>query len=126
MVEPSGHDDGVTDEHALGEVVRREQLLLDPDLRSSGEDVSKLLHPDFVEFGKSGRAWTAASIIEALKGGPQVSGVGADFCAHALADDVVLLTYRMLGQQGSRRSSVWVRTVSGEWLLRFHQGTPSS
>ena len=39
-----------------------------------------------------------------------------------LAQDVVLLTYRT---EGSRRSSVWVRSA-GSWQVRFHQGTPAS
>lgn len=110
----------------LLEVIRREKLLLDPALRVSREEVAALLHPDFVEFGASGRAWDRESIVAALSSDPAVSGDSADFRAEALADNVVLLTYRISGEQGSLRSSVWVLEPSHGWRLRFHQGTGSS
>ena len=40
-----------------------------------------------------------------------------------LAEDVVLLTYRVTGEPGSLRSSLWVRDSEAGWRLRFHQGT---
>lgn len=110
----------------LLEVIRREKLLLDPAVRTSGEDVSALLHPDFVEFGASGRFWDRESVIAALRSDPAVSGDGMDFRAQPLADNVVLLTYRINGEQTSLRSSVWVFELAHGWLLRFHQGTNSS
>lgn len=109
----------------LAEVVRLERELLDPDVRSSSAQTQELLHRDFVEYGASGRVvWNRAAMTAALADDPGVSGPGVDFVPVRLADDVVLLTYRIVGDAGSLRSSVWVRE-SSRWQVRFHQGTRS-
>jgi hypothetical protein len=46
---------------------------------------------------------------------------GGDIEAVAIADDVVLVTYRAAD---TLRSSLWVRGDDG-WRVRFHQGTPA-
>ena len=107
------------------EVVRLERLLLDPRVRRSPDLVRPLLHPDFLEFGASGRIWDTESVVAALAsdaGGAEVTA--RDFAAVLLDPDVVLLTFRTDGGVGAcLRSSVWVRSASGGWLLRFHQAT---
>jgi hypothetical protein len=115
----------VTTDPDLDEVVRRELLLLDPTRRAAPDDVSALLHPDFREHGASGRVWDRGAIVAALATDPAVTGDAVDLAPIALAPDVILLTYRITSptSDGSIRSSVWVRDVDGEWLLRFHQGT---
>ena len=113
------------EEHA--EVVRRELLLLDPGVRADLSRVRSLLHPDFVEFGASGRIWDTATLVEALAASSASFGPGAavDLDPVSLAAGAVLLTYRIDDPaRPSLRSSVWLRGDSGEWLLRFHQGTP--
>lgn len=107
----------------LTEVVRRELQLLDPSLRASGKSVVELLHPDFVEYGASGRIWNAAAITSALQADPRVSGKAVDLLPVALSENVVLLTYRIVGTPGSLRSSVWVKDLQHSWRIRFHQGT---
>lgn len=114
-----------TDEE-LAEVVRLERQLLDPALRAAGDRVQDLLHPDVVEYGASGRVWHRGAITAALTADPQVSGEGADFLPVALAENVVLLTYRIVGAAGSLRSSIWIKDSSVGWRLRFHQGTRQS
>lgn len=90
-----GHEYLTSDEdHA--EVVKRELLLLNPAVRSDPDRVREYMHPDFLEFGKSGRRWDLEAVVEAL-----ASQYGA-----------------------SLRSSLWVRDA-GSWRLRFHQGTPA-
>src|SRR5262245_12432593 len=93
--------------------------------------IDGLLHPDFLEFGSSGRTWDRAEIVAALAtAGSNGMSVEA-FEAHRLAADVVLATYRTVeiasGSEPRRRlrSSLWVRT-GDRWLLRFHQGTPTT
>jgi len=110
----------------LAEVVRREQLLLDPGVRAAADRVQELLHPDFVEHGASGRVWNRAAVTAAPGADPEVSGEATGFSPVALAQDVVLLTYRIEGPAGSLRSSVWVHDPAAGWRLRFHQGTRSS
>ncbi|MEU0583207.1 hypothetical protein [Streptomyces sp. NPDC006132] len=46
--------------------VEGELALLDPDIRRSPERVAALLHPDFHEFGASGRHGDRAGIIALL------------------------------------------------------------
>jgi hypothetical protein len=111
------------DEIHLLEVVRVELRLLDPGLRGSHSEVRALLHPDFVEFGASGRVGDRDEIAIALAVSPAVSGQALDFAPVELAPNVVLLTYRIAGEHGPLRSSLWMRKPTGGWLLRFHQGT---
>lgn len=76
------------------DVVRLEQQLLDPAVRRDPEAAARLLHPDFVEFGRSGRVWDGESVLATMAANPGVSGTAYDFVPARLADDVVLLTYR--------------------------------
>lgn len=108
------------------EVVRRELLLLDPVVRADLRRVRVLLHPDFVEFGASGRIWAAATIAEAVSASDLTLGKGAavDLIPVSLSADSILLIYRIDSKdRRSLRSSVWLRDTAGEWRLRFHQGT---
>lgn len=107
----------------LSEVVRREFQLLEPEFRSRPADVLALLHPDFLEFGASGRRWDAASMAELLMQ-PAAASRASDLVPVRLAGDVVLLTYTAhQPERVSLRSSVWLRHPERGWVLRFHQGT---
>lgn len=107
------------------EVVRLERRLLDPQVRRRPGLVRALLHPDFLEYGASGRVWDAESVAAALAGAPDGAAVTAtDFDTVVLAPDVLLVTFRTDSGVGAcLRSSVWVRSANGGWLLRFHQAT---
>jgi hypothetical protein len=122
----------LTPDPELAEVLHREILLLKPGMRADADAVLALLHPDFLEFGASGRVWDATSLIEALAeesendatSGAELICRVEDPVAVLLAPGVVLLTYTAHEpDRVSRRSSVWVRDSDGPWLLRFHQGT---
>lgn len=85
-----------------------------------------LLTDDFVEIGSSGSAYTKPEIIAALAGETPVQWTLEHFKARAIAEGVVLVTYRATrhgqGTVASLRSSVWKR--EGErWRMAFHQGT---
>ena len=131
------------------EVVKRELLLLDPAVRADLGKVRALLHPDFVEFGASGRIWDAEAIAGSLAAdsapdhaAPDQGTIdqgtinqgtiehravalrAVDLEPMSLSADIVLLTYRIDDpERPSLRCSVWVRADDGDWLLRFHQGT---
>lgn len=53
---------------AVEAAIEGELRLLDPEIRRSPELVGTLLHPEFHEFGASGRIWDRASISAALTG----------------------------------------------------------
>ena len=105
----------------LEQVVARELSLLDPETRRRPDRVERLLHPEFREFGASGRAWDRPAIVAALAADPGEPPVAGDVRAMRVAEGVVLVTYEA-GR--SLRSSLWVEGGDG-WRLLFHQGTPT-
>lgn len=115
-------DDGVQ------QAVEGELALLRPQVRSSAQ-AGELLHPDFVEFGSSGRVWTRPEIVAAMAGELSLAGVElvvSGMGGTRLADDAVHLTYRTERDGVAvARSSVWRRT-GDRWQIWFHQGTPLS
>lgn len=80
---------------AVAEVISLESRLLDASVRRSSQEVLALLHPEFTEFGASGRRWSAvdvaASMAAAAEQGERVEG--RNFTGNRLADEVILLTY---------------------------------
>jgi hypothetical protein len=117
------------DEVTATELERLELLLMDPAVRRDRERVAGLLAEDFQEFGSSGRVWTLATTLEQLRSETYSPPVIECFACRVLVEDVALVTYRAVrsnGATGERkvtlRSSIWVR-MSGNWKMRFHQGT---
>jgi hypothetical protein len=104
------------------ELQRLELALASRDPTGIDGGLTSLIADDFLEFGKSGRVWTAASVREILEGAPPKPDSIEDFDAAELAEGVVLVTYVAPGPPSVNRSSIWVRR-SGRWLIRFHQGT---
>jgi hypothetical protein len=113
-------------------VIERELWLLQPQVRAAPSEVVALLHPEFCEFGASGRRWSQADMITALAAGQPGAGqpggeepliTATEITATRLADDVIHLTYlSQRGERRARRSSIWLRTQDG-WRVYFHQGT---
>ncbi|HEX6445549.1 MAG TPA: nuclear transport factor 2 family protein [Streptosporangiales bacterium] len=125
---PEGTEEAGAHDDDLAEVVAAERALLDPQVRRDRARVDALLHPDFVEFGSSGRRWDREGILAMLAAEPPADGPVAEvdrIDAVRLADDAVHLTYTACRADGTlrRRSALW-RRVDGRWLLYFHQGTP--
>jgi ribonuclease HI len=113
------------DRHDLREVLDMELQLLDPAVRTDRAVLEQLLHPDFAEFGASGRVWDREAMMRALGEEAPVSRTEvSDLAAAHLADDVILVTYRTTtAERSALRSSTWVQ-ARGRWQVRFHQGTP--
>ncbi|MDQ7093248.1 DUF4440 domain-containing protein [Desulfosporosinus sp. PR] len=106
-----------------------EDRLLQPEIRRSGEEISRLLADDFVEFGVSGYIFDKLQTVEELPYSPAVLIIIEDFQVKVLAADVVLATYRAVKPNESReemrnslRSSIW-KFLDGRWQMVFHQGT---
>jgi hypothetical protein len=106
-----------------------EEALLDPAVRRDRARVAALLAEDFLEFGKSGTVWTREVIIESLASEDYARPSMEDFKCDCIAEGVALVTYKTVRidpEPGLRavvlRSSIWIKE-SGEWRVRFHQGT---
>ncbi|MER5857177.1 nuclear transport factor 2 family protein [Streptomyces sp900105245] len=115
----------------VAEVIRAELRLMDPRARMSREVAGRLLDPEFVEVGASGRRWTYEQMLAAL---PEMSGSTEDgpryepshMTGVVLAPGVVHLTYETtIAGRRARRSSLW-RRGDGEagWRMYYHQATP--
>ncbi|WP_432192616.1 DUF4440 domain-containing protein [Streptomyces sp. bgisy027] len=111
---------------AVRAAVEGELRLLDPEVRRSPEELGALLHPEFHEFGSSGRRWDRESTMARLPvdNDPHRHVVTSEMHGVRLAPDLVHLTFDT-EYNGSRahRSSLWRRTDAG-WQMYFHQGTP--
>ena len=105
-----------------------EESLWRPETRFDPTYMEATLHPDFIEFGRSGRMWSRDEIIEAPHEPFDAVLPLAALRVDRVGQDTVLVTYRseMISPDRlvANRSSVWVRR-SGRWQLRFHQGTPA-
>ena len=104
---------------AVDEVIGLELRLLERETRRRPEEVERLLHPEFREFGESGTVWDRESIVAALAADPGGGFTASDVRATEVAGGVVLVTY---ATGASLRSSLWVRSDDG-WRVLFHQGT---
>jgi hypothetical protein len=106
--------------------------LHEPKARHDAKRLAQLLHPNFREFGRSGRSYARAEIIEQLRAETESTKVHAqDFNLMMLANSVYLLTYRSahlalsgMLERHTNRASVW-RLESAGWQMVFHQGTPT-
>ena len=116
----------------LEEVSSLETELHTIEARRNSQRMETLLHPDFVEFGRSGRRYTRAEILNEFGPTSVLQTVrSGKFDLAVLEEGSALLTYASAHVDGdgkqfrhTLRSSVWVCTGIG-WQLRVHQGTPT-
>lgn len=111
-------------ERALREL---EESLWRPETRYDRSWMRRVLHPDFREFGRSGRVYDLARTLDAAVSAFEAELPLPDFAVAELAPGVALVTYvsRVRSDGGmltANRSSLWLRGADG-WRLRFHQGT---
>ncbi len=111
-------------------LLQLERDLLDPAVRADAARLDALVADDFLEVGASGRSFGKPEVMTRLPVEQDVAFMAEAMQAHALADDVVLVTYTAERRSGgetvrSLRSSIWIRTARG-WQMRYHQGTPTA
>ena len=111
--------------------VEGELGLMDPAVRSSRAGTTRLLDPEFVEVGASGRRYTYEDMVAELaehpgsaEGGPVYEP--SDIVGVLLAPGLVHLTYETCFEgRRARRSSLWRRRDEETgWRMYYHQGTP--
>ncbi|WP_413662860.1 DUF4440 domain-containing protein [Microbulbifer sp. CNSA002] len=119
--------------HEIADIlIENETKLHQFEIRKDPEVISKLLSPNFIEVGKSGRTFDFKAIVRSMQ---QEENTGWEIHSQnyeciPLSDTVIMLLYKSArrGQQGEykgfcKRSSIWVRS-KGQWQMKFHQGTP--
>ena len=122
---------GLTEDELVAHLRSREESLLNPAVRRDRARVTAMLAEDFQEFGSSGRLWTREQILGLLATETPQPLSMEDFECHRIAEGVALVCYRGVHidplthqRDTTLRSSLWTKH-SGEWRLRFHQGTHS-
>ena len=107
-----------------------EERLLQPSVRRSAQDISKLLADEFIEYGSSGQIFDKKRIVEGLQSEDLVEISLSDFKVKTLASGVILAIYRARQRESdgrerhSLRSSIW-KLIDGRWQMIFHQGNPT-
>ena len=107
-----------------------EVALHQPAGRGDAARLDQLLHPEFVEFGRSGTVYSRADMFAHLLAEDAPATIVADdFALRSLGASVALLTYRSAHRtddgtlmRHTLRTSIWLRTDAG-WQMSFHQGT---
>lgn len=117
----------------LQELRSLEEELHKIETRRNRERMETLLHPDFVEFSRSGTRYGRTDVLEEYGPDSTLPVIHSEhFHMVVLAEGIALLTYVSAHLDGdgnahrqTLRSSIWVLTEVG-WQMRFHQGTPAS
>lgn len=108
------------------EILERE--LHNASVRKSSR-AAELLADDFVEFGRSGRNYNKAQILEALSSESADLITSTEYKLNLLSPTVALLTYKSQRNGNPEtctlRSSIWRRSAAN-WQIVFHQGTPTT
>ncbi|MGW2031085.1 nuclear transport factor 2 family protein [Streptomyces spinosus] len=114
----------------VNQAIAGELQLMDPRVRSSRERAARLLDPEFVEVGGSGRRWTYEAMLAELPDHPGSSADGAryepsEISGVLLAPGLVHLTFEtVLGDRRTRHSSIWRRSdPAAGWRMYYHQAT---
>jgi hypothetical protein len=117
------------DDSEFEEIRHLELRLLDPKVRASPDEISRLLADDFMEFGSSGHVYDKQGIINGLQDETNIFYELSNFQVKPLAPGLVLATYRTTRYRAGRerfrsslRSSIW-RKEERSWQMVFHQGT---
>lgn len=117
------------DTDVLIELRRLEESLWREETRFDRAYMDRILAPDFVEFGRSGRVWTRKDTLATPRRRIRARLPLARFAIRMLGEDVALITYRSEGLEDDlevgNRASLWRRSDDG-WKLEFHQGTPTT
>lgn len=116
-----------TDTASEAEFRELEESMWRTETRFDRDYLERVLHPDFFEFGRSGRVWVREDTLTSEPGEIDARFPLPDFAVHPIDSDTVLVTYTSIVRHETwdyaNRSSIWVRDA-GTWRLRFHQATP--
>lgn len=118
---------GGMDESALTTVLDLERELQSPDARADSTRLRRLLAPDFLEVGASGRQWDLDSILQLLQEESETDAAPIeihDLRGRVIAPGVIQVSWdSRRGHRRARRTSLWCHRGAG-WQQVHHQGTP--
>ncbi|MDS0135571.1 MULTISPECIES: DUF4440 domain-containing protein [unclassified Amycolatopsis] len=88
---------------------------------------SRLLAPDFHEFGKSGGEFGHEEALRLVANSTDAPITVENLRGSLVADGVVLVKYTSehAGRRANR-TSLWRRVADGHWQIFHHQGTPAA
>ncbi|MDQ0416169.1 hypothetical protein J2Z48_000327 [Croceifilum oryzae] len=95
-------------------------------LKPTKELYEKYLSDTYFEFGSSGNVWVRKD-YDMIGSRDTRKLTLTQFQLHPLADDVVMVTYRIhdeIRELTTLRSSIW-KQFNRKWKMVFHQGTPT-
>ena len=115
-------------ETIINQIIKQEVQLLDKV--DSPAILAELIDNEFIEIGSSAVVYDKAEVMRWLESDDKSERIGTAFKAHALAKNIILLTYMstikdtpVSKSKQAMRSSIW-RLKDGQWRMIFHQGTP--
>ena len=105
-----------------------EEALWRAETRFDRRFMDATLAPDFEEFGRSGRRYSRADVLETPEQPIDAALPLEGFVARLVGGNVAIVTYisEVRYDRGERanRTSIW-RWDGERWVLEFHQGTPA-
>jgi len=110
-------------------IYKLETSLLQPEVRSSRDQLSTLLSDDFKEFGSSGLVYTKQDILSRLPANiDRIVYAVSDFEIKILSKDVVMSNFKVEKNTDGEESRTFLRTSlwrkeGSDWKIFFHQGT---
>ncbi len=102
-----------------------EEAMWTVETRGNPEWFDRMLAPNFIEFGKSGRTFDRETIQQLqMPDEIDIELPFPNFAVRALEPTVVLVTYTSVQYgKAANRASLW-RHDGTDWRLEFHMGTP--
>lgn len=84
------------------QICELEEKLLNTEVRTSPDELSRLLADDFFEFGSSGKVWHMRDLM-GEEGAGEVRMTLSGFELHPLSGEAVLATYRIMNEETGER-----------------------
>ncbi|MEM7216027.1 MAG: nuclear transport factor 2 family protein [Pseudomonadota bacterium] len=127
----NGYEDhsGVSQAQAE-EIIKLEESLWVAETRYDDAYMETLLAPDFLEFGKSGKTYTRDKMFFGGFNGQKIdcklplTGLQIRAVGTEITQTLYVSELKRNGiTERANRSSIWRRTIDGNWQILFHQGT---
>lgn len=111
-------------------LIELEQHCLKPEVRSSSEELDRILADDFMEIPSTGTTYDKAHALNRIPDEVAPTFTQQDYEVRILGEELAQLIYKATVQRPneefksySLRNSIW--KLNGEvWQMLFHQGTP--